>query len=187
MVELGAGTGKLTADLVARDHLVLATDPDERMLHRLRRRIPDAFAAVGTAERIPVAHRSADVVVVAQAFHWFDHPVAVPEMARVLRPGGVLALVWNQRDESIPWVKRLGRLIGSQDQRDDPAGRSATTTSSGRSRPRRSGTGRPSTAPACRTSPPPAPTSPPCPTTSGPRCWRRSARSTTPTAAGTRG
>ncbi|MCW2756874.1 MAG: Methyltransferase type 11 [Nocardioidaceae bacterium] len=112
VLELGAGTGKLTQSLVGLGHLVLATDPDERMLHHLGKRVPDAFAATATAERIPAAGRSVDVVVAAQAFHWFDHDTAVPEIARVLRPGGVLSLVWNVRDEGIPWVKKLGRLIG---------------------------------------------------------------------------
>jgi SAM-dependent methyltransferase len=60
------------------------------------------------------------VVVSAQAFHWFDHDKALPEIARVLKPRGRLSLVWNQRDERIPWVKRLGRLIGTQDQLTDP-------------------------------------------------------------------
>jgi SAM-dependent methyltransferase len=120
VLELGAGTGKLTETLVDLGHEVLATDPDERMLHRLRTRVPGAHVATGTSERIPAARRSVDVVVAAQAFHWFDLPRAVPEMARVLRPGGVLALVWNQRDEGIPWVRKLGALIGNQDQRDDP-------------------------------------------------------------------
>ena len=70
---------------------------------------------MATAESIPVASCSADVVVCAQAFHWFDHGAAMPEIARVLRPGGVLALVWNARDEGIPWVRKLGKIIGSAD------------------------------------------------------------------------
>ena len=82
------------------------------------------------------------------AFHWFDHDRALPEIARVLKPGGQLALVWNVRDERIPWVRKLGRIIGSQDQQ-------STTTSPSRwccpacsasSRTRRSSTGRRSTA-----------------------------------------
>jgi SAM-dependent methyltransferase len=120
VLELGAGTGKLTEGLVGLGHEVLATDPDERMLQHLAVRVPAAHACTGSAERIPARSRSVDVVVVAQAFHWFDHPVAVPEIARVLRPGGVLAMVWNERDESIPWVRKLGRLIGSQDLQNDP-------------------------------------------------------------------
>lgn len=120
VLELGAGTGKLTESLVGLGHEVLATEPDERMLVRLSDRVPGAHACIGSAERIPARSRSVDAVVVAQAFHWFDHPVAVPEIARVLRPGGVLAMVWNQRDESIPWVRRLGDVIGRQDHETDP-------------------------------------------------------------------
>jgi SAM-dependent methyltransferase len=119
VVELGAGTGKLTELLVAGGHDVVATDPLPEMLVHLRARVPGARTAVATAEQIPVSSCSADVVVCAQAFHWFDHEVALPEIARVLRPGGVLALVWNTRDEGIPWVRKLGRIIGSGDNRDD--------------------------------------------------------------------
>jgi ubiquinone/menaquinone biosynthesis C-methylase UbiE len=121
VLELGAGTGKLTAELVALGHDVQATDPDEAMLAVLRRDLPEVRAGVGTAEEIPAPDRSVDVVVCAQAFHWFDHDRALPEIARVLRPGGRLSLVWNQRDERIPWVRRLGGLIGSQDQLREPA------------------------------------------------------------------
>ena len=127
VVERGAGTGKLTELLVAAGHEVIATDPLPEMLTRLRARVPGARVAVGTAEHIPVATQSADVVVCAQAFHWFDHAIALPEIARVLRPGGVLALVWNARDEGIPWVRKLGAIIGSADARTDladPAARS---------------------------------------------------------------
>ena len=70
---------------------------------------------VATAEEIPANDRSVDVVVVAQAFHWFDHQAALPEIARVLKPGGHVALVWNSRDERIPWVRRMGGLLGRQD------------------------------------------------------------------------
>ena len=85
----------------------------------LRERLPDVPTSVASAEEIPAAGRSYDVVVAGQAFHWFDHDVALPEIARVLRPGGQLALVWNKRDEQIPWVRKLGRIIGSQDQERD--------------------------------------------------------------------
>ena len=118
VLELGAGTGKLTEVLVALGHDVHATDPDEQMLARLAERLPDVRASVADAEEIPAADGSYDVVVVAQAFHWFDHERALPEIARVLKPGGRLALVWNQRDEKIPWVRRLGALIGNQDQQE---------------------------------------------------------------------
>ena len=121
VLELGAGTGKLTAELVALGHDVHATDPDPEMLAVLARRLPDVRRSVAAAEEIPVPDRSVDVVVCAQSFHWFDLERALPEIARVLRRGGRLSLVWNQRDERIPWVRRLGALIGSQDQRRQPA------------------------------------------------------------------
>ncbi|WP_036565562.1 class I SAM-dependent methyltransferase [Nocardioides halotolerans] len=128
VLELGAGTGKLTAQLVDLGHDVHATEPDPAMLAVLSKRLPDVRVSQATAEEIPAGDSSYDVVVSAQAFHWFDPDKALPEIARVLRPRGHLSLVWNQRDERIPWVKRLGRLIGSQDQLRDPAevlGRSA--------------------------------------------------------------
>jgi len=122
VLELGAGTGKLTGQLVALGHDVHATDPDEAMLEVLRRDLPDVRTSVAAAEAIPAPDSSYDVVVSAQAFHWFDLDRALPEIARVLKPGGRLALVWNQRDERIPWVRRLGRLIGTQEQLREPAG-----------------------------------------------------------------
>lgn len=121
ILELGAGTGKLTTELVALGHDVRATDPDEAMLEVLRERVPGVRTSVGTAEHIAAGDRSVDVVVAAQAFHWFDLDRALPEIARVLKPGGVLALVWNQRDERIPWVRRLGAIIDSHDQLREPA------------------------------------------------------------------
>jgi SAM-dependent methyltransferase len=114
VLELGAGTGLLTARLVEAGHDVLATDPLPEMLAHLRRRLPGVPVAVGTAESIPAPSRSMDVVVCAESFHWFDHPSALAEIARVLRPGGVLALVWNFRDEGIPWVRKLGRIINPE-------------------------------------------------------------------------
>lgn len=114
-LELGAGTGKLTEAMVALGHEVHATDPDDAMLAKLRERLPDVPTSVAGAEQLPAADATYDVVVAGQAFHWFDHDRALPEIARVLRPGGRLALVWNQRDERIPWVRRLGGLIGHQD------------------------------------------------------------------------
>jgi SAM-dependent methyltransferase len=121
VLEVGAGTGKLTAELIAQGHDVLATEPDENMLAVLRESLPVARTALATAEELPAGDRSIDVVVAAQAFHWFDHDVALPEIARVLKPGGVLAMVWNLRDDKIPWVRRLGDLIGTQEQLTDPS------------------------------------------------------------------
>jgi ubiquinone/menaquinone biosynthesis C-methylase UbiE len=120
VVELGAGTGKLTDRLVGIGHDVLATDPLDEMLEHLRLRHPDLRVVNARAEAIPAATRSVDTVVAAQAFHWFDADRALREAARVLKPEGRIALVWNQRDERIPWVRRLGALLGSQDQDVDP-------------------------------------------------------------------
>lgn len=115
VLELAAGTGKLTRELVDQGHAVFATEPDEAMLEMLRERVPEVSAKVATAEEIPANDRSVDVVVVGQAFHWFDHERALPEIARVLKPGGHVALVWNSRDERIPWVRRMGAILGRQD------------------------------------------------------------------------
>jgi SAM-dependent methyltransferase len=112
VLELGAGTGKLTRELVDQGHAVFATEPDEAMLAVLRERVPEVSAKVATAEEIPANDRSVDVVVVAQAFHWFDHERALPEIARVLRPDGHVALVWNFFDQRIPWVRRLVNVVG---------------------------------------------------------------------------
>jgi ubiquinone/menaquinone biosynthesis C-methylase UbiE len=121
VLELGAGTGKLTRVLVELGHDVHATDPDPAMLALLDERLPDIGTAVASAEDIPLGDASVDAVIAAQAFHWFDLDRALPEIARVLRPGGRICLVWNQRDEKIPWVRRLGALIGTQEQLRDPA------------------------------------------------------------------
>jgi ubiquinone/menaquinone biosynthesis C-methylase UbiE len=121
VLELGAGTGKLTEVLVAQGHDVHATDPDAEMLRLLEANLPGVRTVVASAEDIPVGDASVDAVVAAQAFHWFDIDLALPEIARVLRPGGRICLVWNQRNEKIPWVRRLGTIIGTQEQLRDPA------------------------------------------------------------------
>jgi len=121
VLELGAGTGKLTRVLVGLGHDVHATDPDEAMLAVLEEQLPGVRTAVAAAEDIPLPDASVDAVVAAQAFHWFDLDRALPEIARVLRPDGRICLLWNQRNEKIPWVRRLGALIGTQEQLRDPA------------------------------------------------------------------
>jgi SAM-dependent methyltransferase len=122
VVDLAAGTGKLTRQLVARGLDVTAVEPSPGMLEQLRAAVPAAQVLEGRAEEIPMPDESADAVVVAQAFHWFDAPIALREIARVLRPGGALGLVWNDRDDDVPWVARLSSLIGAdQDPGSDPA------------------------------------------------------------------
>jgi SAM-dependent methyltransferase len=111
VVDLGAGTGKLTRSLVALGHRVTAVEPLPEMLDELRAAMPDAVGVAGSAESIPLDDGSADVVTCAQAFHWFDHGPALAEIARVLRPGGRLALVWNTRDERVAWVEELSELM----------------------------------------------------------------------------
>jgi len=114
VIDLGAGTGKLTRALVALGHRVAAVEPLDEMRAQLQAVLPDVATLAGNAEAIPAPDASADVVTSAQAFHWFDHSVALPEIARVLRPSGRLALVWNSRDDRDPWMARLSELIGNE-------------------------------------------------------------------------
>ncbi len=114
VVDLGAGTGKLTRSLVALGHRVTAIEPLDEMRLRLEAAVPTARALAGSAEAIPLPGASADVVTCAQAFHWFDHTSAMPEIARVLRAGARLALVWNSRDDRDPWMSRLSAIIGNE-------------------------------------------------------------------------
>jgi ubiquinone/menaquinone biosynthesis C-methylase UbiE len=107
VVDLGAGTGKLTRLIAARGADVTAVDPSEGMLEQLRQALPNVAALPGSAEQIPLADGSVDAVVVAQAWHWVDVPRASAEVARVLRPGGRLGLIWNHRDERVDWVRAL--------------------------------------------------------------------------------
>lgn len=118
VLDLGAGTGKLTARLVERGLDVVAVDPIAEMLEVLATALPGTPALLGTAEQIPLPDNSVDAVLVAQAWHWFDASRAIPELVRVLRPGGRLGLVWNTRDERLGWVKELGTIIGREDARD---------------------------------------------------------------------
>ncbi len=97
VLDLAAGTGKLTRSLVALGHRVTAVDPSPEMLAVIERDLAGVVLRVGTAEKIPLGDGTLDVVTVAQAFHWFDPSPAYREIARVLRPGGVLGLVWNWR------------------------------------------------------------------------------------------
>jgi len=112
VLDLGAGTGKLTSRLVERGLRVVAVDPITEMLDVLRESLPDTPALLGSAEQIPLEDDSVDAVLVAQAWHWFDPERAIAEVVRVLRPGGRLGLLWNVRDERLGWVKDFGRIVG---------------------------------------------------------------------------
>ncbi len=114
VVDLGAGTGKLTRALVALGHRVTAVEPLDEMRAELMSALHGVHALSGSAEAIPLPDASADVLTCAQAFHWFDHATALSEIARVLRPGGRLALVWNSRDDRDPWMARLSEIIGNE-------------------------------------------------------------------------
>jgi SAM-dependent methyltransferase len=112
VLDLGAGTGKLTQLLVARSRLaVTAVEPLDAMREELVATVPSADVRDGSAEAIPLENKAVDAVVVAQAWHWFDAAKALPEIARVLTPGGTLGLVWNIRDHSVPWVAELDRVL----------------------------------------------------------------------------
>ncbi|MGN5477362.1 class I SAM-dependent methyltransferase [Cupriavidus basilensis] len=111
VVDLGAGTGKFTRRLAATGAAVIAVEPVDEMRAQLSAALPAVQAVAGTAEAIPLPDASVDAVVCAQAFHWFANEHAMAEIRRVLRPGGTLGLVWNVRDESMPWVARLTTIM----------------------------------------------------------------------------
>ncbi|MCA1691610.1 MAG: class I SAM-dependent methyltransferase [Actinobacteria bacterium] len=110
VVDVAAGTGKLTRLLVPTGARIVAVEPLAGMRAELDRALPGLEILEGTAEAIPLPDRSADAVVVGQAFHWFDGERALPEIARVLRPGALLAMLWNVRDRSVDWVERLAEI-----------------------------------------------------------------------------
>ena len=112
VLDLGAGTGKLSRGLVGLGFDVVAVEPGGPMLEQLRNAVPDAEAIVGPAEAIPLPDASVDAAFAAQAYHWFDRERAVPELHRVLRSNGGLALLWNWWDERDPLQRELGELIG---------------------------------------------------------------------------
>jgi SAM-dependent methyltransferase len=111
VLDLAAGTGKLTRLLVPTGAEVVAVEPVAGMRDRLVASLPDIEVHDGTAEALPFDDGSFDAVTVAQAFHWFDAPVALAEARRVLRAGGHLFLVWNTRDRDHDWVRQFGDLL----------------------------------------------------------------------------
>lgn len=111
VLDLAAGTGKLTRLLLSTGADVVAVEPVTAMRRKLTVTCPDAQVLDGTAQAIPLEDRSVDVLTVGQAFHWFDTLEALAEMARVLRPTGGLGMAWNVQDERVGWVRDLERLV----------------------------------------------------------------------------
>lgn len=111
VLDLGAGTGKLTELLVPFGARLVAVEPVAAMRAALVRNCPSVAALDGTAETIPVADGSVDSVVVAQAFHWFAGDRALSEIHRVLRPSGRLGLIWNVRDETSEWSRSVTAIF----------------------------------------------------------------------------
>jgi SAM-dependent methyltransferase len=113
VLDLAAGTGALTGGLVAAGLSVTAVERDPLMLGELHRRLPEVPALIGVAEAIPLPDDSVDAVLVGTAFHWFDEDRALPEILRVLRPGGVLGLFYDLVDTSVPWAAQLHEISRS--------------------------------------------------------------------------
>lgn len=111
VVDLAAGTGKLTRLLVPSGADVVAVEPVEAMRAELERAVPDVEIVDGTAEAIPLPDESVAAITVAQAFHWFDPELSLREMRRALEPGGCLVLTWNTRDRGHDWVREFGELL----------------------------------------------------------------------------
>jgi SAM-dependent methyltransferase len=111
VVDLGAGTGKWTRLLVERRARVIAVEPVAGMRAELEAAVPEAEPIDAPAESVPLPDGSADAVTAAQSFHWFDVPAALAECARLLRTGGGLAMLWNERDASVPWVAELDAIM----------------------------------------------------------------------------
>jgi len=113
LVELGAGTGIFTRQMVDLGQHVVAIEPVYSMRDALSKTVPEADIRVGSAEQIPLDSDTVDSVIAAQSFHWFGYRQALDEIHRVLRLGGHLVTVWNIPDESVPWVAELSKLVDS--------------------------------------------------------------------------
>jgi ubiquinone/menaquinone biosynthesis C-methylase UbiE len=111
VVDLAAGTGKLTRELVARELNVVAVEPVAGMRETFSKAVPGVPIVDGTAEAMPFGDHGVDAITAAQAAHWFDAARAVVEMHRVLRTGGRIGLIWNVRDESHDWVREVTKII----------------------------------------------------------------------------
>jgi SAM-dependent methyltransferase len=111
VLDLGAGTGKLTRQLVELGADVVAVEPGDEMRAVFARVLPEVELLAGSAEAIPLAEASVDAITAGQAFHWFEPAAALHEMHRVLRPGGGVALLWNEWDADDPLMHALGEIV----------------------------------------------------------------------------
>ncbi|HEX5403076.1 MAG TPA: class I SAM-dependent methyltransferase [Pseudonocardiaceae bacterium] len=121
VLDLAAGTGKLTEGLLKQNVDVVAVEPDAAMLAELTSRFPGVTTLTGTAEAIPLPDAAVNAVFVGQALHWFDLARALPEIGRVLRPGGCLVAAWNTYDDRVRWLAELGAINGVARSRQAPA------------------------------------------------------------------
>jgi len=112
VLDVGAGTGKLTRGLVAAGFDVVAVEPGGPMLAELRKAVPEAEGLDGSAEAVPLPDASVGAAFAGQAYHWFDRERALPELHRVIRAGGGLVLLWNWWDERDPLQAELAELVG---------------------------------------------------------------------------
>ncbi|MFJ2708213.1 class I SAM-dependent methyltransferase [Streptomyces sp. NPDC087428] len=127
VADVGAGTGLATRLLRDRGAHVIAVEPGPGMAAQFRLGLPEVPLVIGDGDHLPLASASVDVITYAQAWHWTDQRTSVPEALRVLRPGGALALWWNDSDSTLGWIAgqdaRLRRLFGAEDSPHDPLAR----------------------------------------------------------------
>lgn len=122
VLDLGAGTGLLTRQLADRAAEVVAVEPDARMREVLAAACPRATVLEGTGEHIPLPDARVDAVTISAAWHWMDPAVALPEIARVLKPGGTLGILYTRRDRRVPWLDRLDAYVHDEMETDDRVG-----------------------------------------------------------------
>lgn len=121
VLDLAAGTGLVTRELIGRAARVVAVEPDARMRAVLAARCPEAEVLDGRGEDIPLPDASVDAVVISAAWHWLDPARAVPQITRVLRTGGTLGVMWTTRDDRVPWVAEFNALARESREADRPA------------------------------------------------------------------